>query len=198
MTKELKRSQCLTSIYGLVYQSNPELCSLGRYIKALRYEQSLLKDPLNNQQYDSKINNLLQQHIIYLQEAVLSFKHLKTKTIDRQLANKIKNIASSQFSVSDDKYSLVDIDGLKKIKLIKNAVVLKDNLVLPCKVKSDNGQFKFVVQIVMTKDNVLLNSKNNFEFDYSSSNVNHYTLLTKVGKGITTNELKPKSINLAR
>lgn len=192
MTKEIKRSQCLTSIYALIYRNNPSLSSLGRYIKALRQEQNLISDITKKNEYEALINNLMQKHIILLQENVLSYQPLKPKSIEKNMANKIKDLSSCQYCVNDNKYSLVDVDGLKKMKIIKNSVLLKDNLVLPCKVKSENQNYKFIVQIIMTPSNVLLNSKNSFEYDYSKSNVNHYTLLTKVGKGITNNELKPK------
>lgn len=198
MNKEIKRAHCLSSIYQIVNRNNPNLINCGRYIKALRQEQNLTLDIETKQKYEYIITKLLEKHIIYLQEAILSATTRKTRAISPQLASKIKSLSSSQYSVQDQKYSLVDIDGLRKMEIIKKAVILKDDLVLPCKVKSDNQQFKFNTQIIVTKDNVLTYASCKLEHDPTQTNINHNTLLTKIGKGILENELISKQVHLTK
>lgn len=194
MSKELKRSKCLEELNNLVYRAQPSLETSGRYIKALRQSQSLTKDEKEKLKYEYIINKFLRKHIIFIQEAASqSYGKSPRKVVSPSNAERIKQLAKSSYAVSDGHLSLVDVDGLKKMSVIKRAVVLKEDLVLPCKVKSENQKYKFNTQIIMSKDNVLGYATSQYEYDYSVDNINHNTLLIKIGNGILHNELLEKS-----
>lgn len=194
---ELKRSKCLEQIHNISYRSLNNLESSGRYITALRHSQSLEKDENEKLNYEYSINQCLYKHIIFLQESIINSYGKKTnlKIIPLNLANTIKKLAKSNYAVSQNNISLVDVEGLKKLQTIKKAVILKDNLVLPCKVKSENQKYKFNTHIIMTKENVLSYASNSLEYEGNQNNIYHNVLLTKVGKGIKDNELIKKYIS---
>ena len=192
MSKELKRSKCLENIAYITYRTNPNIENCGRYIKALRNSLSLVKDPNEKEKYEVLINKCLSTHLVYLQEAILcANKNNKNTTINFNTALKLKQLARSSYSINEGKYSLVNIEALKKLNAIKKSVILTDTLVLPCKVKSFNEQFKFNTQIIMSQDNVLGYTNGNYEFD--NSKVNHYILINKIGEGIKNNPLLKKN-----
>ena len=153
--------------------------------------------PINEKEkvkYEYIINKLLRKHIIFIQE-VVSESQDKTprKVLSPLQGEKIKQLAKSGCAASNGTFALVDVDGLKKLEVIKRAVVLKDDLVLPCKVKSENQKYKFNTQIIMSRDNVLGYAKGQYDYDYGLENVNHNTLVVKLGSGILNNELLEKS-----
>ena len=197
MSKELKRSKCLENVAYIMYRSNPNLENCGRYIKALRNSQSLVTDSVEKENYDYLINKYLSKHIVYLQESLLcANKNQINSAIPFEIALRLKSLSRSDDSLSEGKYSLVNIEALKKMLMIKKAVVLKDNLVLPCKVKSFNEQYKFNTQVIMSKENVLAYTNGNYEHD--NSLVNHYTLINKLGEGIKNSELLKNTAQVTR
>ena len=199
MSKELKRNRCLEDIDAITYKRNPRIETSGRYIKTLRKSQSLSSDDNEKMKYEYVINKHLNKHILLLQEASINgYGKTANKRITISKGEFIKILAKSQFAVSEDKFTLVDVEGLKHFKILDKSVMLKEDLVLPCKVKSENQKYKFNTQIIMSKNNVLGYSTNNYEYDYSINNVNHNVLLTKVGKGIVSNELLAKSKQVTR
>ncbi len=188
MSIELKRNKCLENIAYVIYRSNPNLENCGRYIKALRNSLSLTTDIEEKRYYEELIKKCLSNHIIHLQEALLGASELKeNNVIPFDMALRIKSLSRSNNSLSEGKYSLVNIDALKKMLTIKKAVVLEDSLVLPCKVKSFDQKYKFNTQIIMSKDNVLAYTNDHYELD--TSLINHYTLINKIGSGILNSEL---------
>lgn len=197
MHKELKRSKCLENIAYIIYRSNPNLENCGRYIKALRNSLSLTQDIKEKEKYEYIINNCLSKHIIYLQESILKAnKTDKPNIISYDLALRLKSLSRSNNSITDGKYSIVNIEAFKQLSIINKSVILNDNLVLPCKVKSFNEQYKFNTQVIMSKENVLTYSTSNYEHD--NSLVNHYTLINKIGQGILNNELVKKKTQTTR
>lgn len=197
MSSELKRSKCLEEIYANTYRANPNLVTSGRYLKTLRHTQTHLENEEEKAKYEYIINRGLQKHIVYLQEAIInSYGNTSNKRqISASSAQAIKRLASSNLVTKGEKYSMVDIDGLRRLSTIKKAVVLEKTLVLPCKVKSENQQFKFNTEIIITKNNVLTYASHDLEHDTSKNNVNHYVLITKMGKGLKESKLVEKSHN---
>lgn len=192
MSSEIKRNKCLEQIYNLSYRTLPCLETSGRYIKTLRNIQSLIKDEKEKMKYEYMINKCLHKHIVFLQESIISsYGKSPNNKISNEKGKIIENLAKSNYSFNENNMSIVDIDGLKKIQMIKNAVIIKEPLVLPCKVKSENQKYKFNTQIIMTKNNVLSYASNKLE--YEPGITNHNILLTKVGKGISENELIQKA-----
>lgn len=194
MSRELNRNKCLEHLDAITYKSNPRIETLGRYIKSLRKSQSLTKDVNEKMKYEYVINKYLNKHIALLQDAAIR-ENAKTpnKRISTFTGNFIKRLLVSEHAVSDNRFTLVDVDGLKHFEILDKSVILKSDLVLPCKVKSENQQYRFNTQVIVSKSNVLGYSTKEYEYDYSSNNVNHNVLLTKVGKGITENELLTKN-----
>lgn len=199
MSKELKRNKCLEKIEAITCKANPSLETSGRYIKTLRKSQNLSKDNNEKMKYEYVINKYLQKHMILLQEsAINSYGKKPDKRLSLTKGEFIKNLAKSEYGVGENKYTLVDVDCLKQFKMLEKSVILKDDLVLSCKVKSENQKYRFNTQIIMSQNNVLGYTTNEYEYDYSLNNVNHNVLLTKVGSGIKNNELLEKSKQIAR
>ena len=197
MSSELKRNKCLEQIYHVPYKSMPSIETSGRYIKTLRNIQSLTKDEKEKVKYEYIINKCLHKHIIFLQESIINgYGNTKNTKLDPSIGEKIKRLAKSDYSLVEGNISITDVDGLKKMNMLKKAVILKKPLVLPCKVKSENQKYKFNTQIIMTKNNVLSYASNKLEYD--SSVVNHNILLTKVGKGLTAIESNNKTNSVSR
>lgn len=196
MSTESKRSKCLAEVNRIEYKSLPTLVNSGRYIRSLRYLQSVSPNEQDKLKQEYLINKLLTKHIVLLQEAIINSNGVQNTpaVVSLPVANMIKSLAQSPFSVSDGKFSLVDVEGLKRLQIIKRAVILPTTLVLPCKVKSENQQYKFNTQIIMSSSNVLAYTRG-VEHDDTLANVNHNTLLTKVGTGITNNPLIKKDKN---
>ena len=193
MSSEVKRSKCLEKVNHIEYRALPSLLTSGRYIRSLRYLQGVTSDPQAKSQYEDLINKYLTKHLVLLQEALLSSEsNSEKKQISKNTFERIKQLSTSQYTVSEENFSLVDVEGLKKMQTIKRAVILPSPLVLPCKIKSENQQYKFNTQIIMTPNNVLAYTRGEFEFDDSKTNINHNTLLTKIGNGIIQNELVKK------
>ena len=194
MSSELKRSKCLEKVNHIEYRSLPSLLSSGRYISSLRYLQRVTTNTDDKMRYEYVINKCLTKHIVLLQETLLSSgKSQKETTITPKTYKIIQKLSKSDYAAKEGKYSLVDVEGLKKIQTIKRAVVLSSPLVLPCKVKSENKEYKFNTQIIMTPNNVLGYTRGYFEYDDSKPNINHNTLITKAGKGIKNNEFAKKA-----
>ena len=88
-----------------------------------------------------------------------------------------------------------DIESLKKINMLNNTVLLENNLVLPCKIKSENDKYKFNTEIIMTKDNVLGYASHSYEYDKKS---NHNIMIHKMGNGLKNSNLVKKSKQATR
>lgn len=198
MSKELKRSKCIEDINRLCYHAHPNLETSGRYIKSLRRVQSLITDEKEKLKYEYLINRLLQKHIIFLQESIInSYGRVATKqTISSQSASQIHKLANSTLAVSENGYSLVDVDGLKKLKTVKKSVILKQSISLPCKVKSENQKYKFIAEIIVTPTNVLSYASYDYEYDQTQVNANHNVLLHKVGSGIKSSQVSKSNTTI--
>lgn len=197
MSSELQRSRCLEEIHANTYHANPNLVTSGRYLKTLRHTQSQLQTEEEKLKYEYMISRGLQKHIVYLQEAIISSygNTAPKKQISKSSAQKIKILATSNLATNMERYSMVDVDGLRRLSTIKKAVVLDKNLVLPCKVRSENKQYKFNTEIIVTKNNVLTYASHDFDHDSSLTNINHYVLITKLGNGILSSPLVQKIHN---
>lgn len=197
MSNELERSRCLEEVHYITYHASNNLLNSGRYIKALRHTQGLSRSDREKMRYEYLINRCLQKHIVFLQEAIINGygKTPNTRLIPAESAKRIKALATSSLAVSDGKHSLIDVDGLKKMEMIKRAVLLKDDLVLPCKVKSENQKYKFNTQIIMTRDNVLSYASRGLDYEPTQTYSNKNIAIQKVGAGIKNNELLAKSKN---
>lgn len=197
MSTELKRAQFFEKVNRLEYSARPCIETSGRHIKSLRYMSQFITDNTKKTQCEYTINKDLTKHLILLQEAIVSGtkKIPQKRTIPEHTAKAIQQLSTSQYGVTEGKYSFVDVEELKKLKIISRAVVLKNPLVLPCNVISQNKQYKFKTEIIMTPTNVLAYIKGNPQYDTTAVNVNHNTLLTKVGKGIVNNKLVQKGNN---
>ena len=120
MSKELKRSKCLEELNHLVYRAQPSLETSGRYIKSLRQSQSLTKDEKEKMKYEYIINKLLRKHIILIQDvASESYEKTPRQVVSPSQGAKIKQLATSSYAASNGNLSLVDVDGLKKMQIIK-------------------------------------------------------------------------------
>ena len=186
MTKELNKTLCLNKINKVSYTSSPSLLTSGRYVKSLHHLLANLKSEDEKIECQYLINKCLGAHIVYLQEAIInSFNTQFTlSTISKQQGDFFKDLAKSDFSVKEGKYSLMHAEGLKNLMMLEKTVLLsKSSLVLPCKIKSLNGKYHFNTQIIMTDNNVLAYASSNFDKNESNKNVNHNTLITKMGKG---------------
>ena len=193
MSNEIKRSECLVFVNQIDYEANPRLETLGRYIKSLRYLQGLCSDEDDILKYEYMINTLIIKHIALLQESISPFTKGENKSISKDLGNDIKNLTTSPYKVSDGNFSLINVEEMKKLYVIKKAVLLPSPIALPCKIMSKNKQYKFKTQIIMTQKNVLAYVHGELDYDSSQVNVNHNTLLTKVGKGIKNSPLLTKT-----
>lgn len=194
MSKELKRNKCLEEINYLAYHAQGGLEASGRYIKSLRQTQRSLDNDNDKKRYEYNIKRTMDKHLVSLQEAIVkSYGKSPNKKISASKGELIKMLATSDLSVREGKYSLVDVEGLNKFKILSKVVLLKDELLLPCKVRSENQQYRFNTQIIMSKYNVLAYADRGFEYETETSNINHNVLLNKVGKGIINNELLEKA-----
>lgn len=193
MSNEIKRSECLVLVNQIDYEATPRLETLGRYIKSLRYLQGLLSNKEDILKYEYIINALIIKHISLLQEMLSDAHKTPNKIIPKSMAYDIKKLTTSSYKVSDGTYSLIDIEGMKKLHIIKKSVLLPSPIALPCKIMSKNKEYKFNTQIIMTQKNVLSYVRGELDYDNSLVNVNHNTLLTKVGTGIKNNPLITKN-----
>ena len=191
MANELKRSKCIEEINLLAYHASPNLLTSGRYIKALRNYQNIVKNDNEKMKLEYLINRHLHKHIVFLQEAIINSYNKKPEiiTINKEQALKFKQMAKSDYAISDTNMSIIDIEGMKKLETIKKSVVLKNTMVLPCKIKSENQKYKFNTQIIMTKNNVLGYASYSYDYD---SKTNHNIMIHKLGKGIKNNDLLTK------
>ena len=186
MSKELKQSICLRDIYGKPYASCPNLEISGRYIKSLYHLLTRMEDENDKIECQYLINKCLSKHIVYLQEAIIQSFDQKPQLplISYSKGKKLKQIATSELSVSDGKYSLVDLEALKNLKLLSKSVILTKELVLPCKVKSPNQNYRFQADVIVTKSNVLAYAGHNYDSQSNERNVNHNTMIHRIGKGL--------------
>ena len=190
LSSEIKRIQCLEKVNYIEYSAQPNILTSGRYIRSLRYLQELSTKSFEKEKYEGAINRQLNDHLILLQEALLNGTRKKQKyiTLSNPLAETLKNLLTSEYTVNDGSLTLINTQDLKKLQIVKRAVMLDSPLVLSFKVKSDNQQYNFNTQIFVTPDNVLTYTRGELEYDYTP-NINHNTLINKLGTGLKNNEL---------
>jgi hypothetical protein len=191
MNKQLKRAQCLESVYSI---SPATLESSGRYIKALRHSYGLTSNETEKVKYEYKLTRSLQKHIMLLQETIISSAGKSpSKKIDASTARKLKGLTKSVVAISDGKYSYVDVDSLRNKRTLDKAVILKKDIVLPIKVKSSDSQYKFNAQIVLSQDNILSYATNTLDNGNVVTQLYRPTPIVKMGKGIKNNEIIEKA-----
>ena len=191
MNKQLKRAQCLESVYSI---SPATLESSGRYIKALRHSYGLTSNETEKVKYEYKLTRSLQKHIMLLQETIISSAGKSpSKKIDGRVARKLKGLTSSVVAISDGKHSYVDVDSLRNMKVLDKTVVLKKDVVLPIKVKSSDRQYNFNAQIILSKDNVLSYASNGIAYEENYAKLHRQTKIERFGKGIKHNEIIEKA-----
>ena len=185
MSKELNKSICLKNIHSSAYKACPSLENSGRYIKAIHHLYNKLENEDEKLECQYLVNRHLSSHIICLQEAIINSFNTDNKSpfISKQQGDKFRELAKGEFSLKEGKYSLVDAEDLKTMQMLKRCVYLDKDLVLPCKVKSQDDTYHFNTEIIVTKNNVLSYASYGFEED-KTRNVNHNVLITKYGKGI--------------
>ena len=143
------------------------------------------------------INKCLSRHIVYLQESIIQSFDLKPRlpVISPSQARKIKEIATSDLSVRNGKYSLVDVETLKNLKLLSKSVILTQDLVLPCKVKSPSHSHNFHTNVIVTGSNVLAYAGYNYDSESNEKNVNHNVVIHNMGVGIKNHIQKSRNMN---
>lgn len=197
MSKEIKQSKCLEDISAIAYKGKGNLHSSGRYIKALRQTQNLLEDENERKSYEYKIQRCLQKHIVFLQESIInSYGKSVNKNIDKECGNRIKELMLSKYCIREGNLSLVDIECVRQEKALSRAVILNKNLVLPCKVKSTDGNYRFNTEIIMTKDNVLGYACS--EYEGVDTRKYNQAKIVKLGEGIKNSELNKKEKTVTR
>lgn len=197
MPNELKKCEYIEKISRINHQASQTLESSGRYIKSMKQSQNGSLNLEKKSQYEYLIADLLEKHFIYLQETIIKSygKVPTTPHIPPTLVNKVDKLINSSFAISDNHFTIVDIEGLKRLQILKKAVLLPKSISLPCKVKSSNDKYKFVTDIIMSPSNILGYSSYNYGYDSSNNNVNHNTLLHKIGQGLKQSIQKSNVIN---
>jgi len=198
MNKQVKRALCLEGIYSLPTHT---LESSGRYIKALRHSYGLTSNPMEKVKYEYKLTRSLQKHIMLLQENIInSVGKSPNKKIESSIGNNIKNLTKSPVALNEGKYSYVDVDSLRNLKLLKKAVILKKDVVLPVKVKSRDNAYKFNTQIILSKNNILSYASNTLDASNVNARLYNPIKIERLGTGIKNNELieKAKKVSVNR
>ena len=198
MNKQVKRAVCLENVYAI---SQHTVESSGRYIKSLRHTLGLITSESEKLKYEYKLTRSLQKHIMLLQESIIhSAGKAPNKSIEAPVATKIIGLTRSPIAFTEGKYSYVDVDSLRNMKLLKKAVMLKKDVVLPIKVKSQDEAYKFNVQVVLSKNNVLSYASSTLSNEVVTSKLYRPIKIERFGKGIRHNELieKAKSTTVSR
>jgi hypothetical protein len=115
------------------------------------------------------------------------------KIIYPHFANALRDLINSSLAFKDEKYTMVDIEGLKRLQILKRAVFLDEPLTLSCKVRTENQQHNFNSEIILTPNNVLSYTRGNFK--YEDTQENNYTAIyiENMGEKLKTHELLEKS-----
>ena len=198
MNKQIKRAQCLENVYSIAPAT---LESSGRHIKALRHLYGLTTNNSELLKLQYHLTRALQKHIMLLQETIIySAGKTTDKKIDANVAEKLKGLTTSVVAINDGKHNYVDVDSLRNMKVLDKAVVLKNDVVLPIKVKSSDRKYNFNAQIVLSKNNILSYASNQLSYEESYAKLYRPTKIERFGKGIKHNEIiaNAKSASVSR
>ena len=187
MNKQVKIASCLEHIYSI---SPNTIESSGRYIKAIRQSYGLTNNSSEKVKYEYKLTRSLQKHIMLLQENIVhNSNKTPTNTIDANVAKTIINLTKSQIAYTEGRISYVDVDSLRNLNALEKAVIIKKDIVLPVKVKSSDGVYKFNTQIILSKSNVLSYASNTLDTKEVEAKLYVPRRIEKLGLGIKNNEL---------